>query len=212
MGVKIVFFDFDGVIVDTTKIKHDLFVSIAEDLAPGIGAHLNHALLGELTGAERSKVSIWLKEKTNNKISPNVFLTLFDLGLKVKDIEVKFSPGFEEFFARLLDDGVAAFIVSAAPESDIKRVLKGLKFDFEQFAGIFGSGFGSKQEMMLKLLEKNNSSASDSMFYGDMPSDLLAAERAEIPFIRVESFIGNTISWPHSNFTTIKDFISHYPK
>lgn len=197
------FFDFDGVIVDTTKIKHQLFINIALEQGFKDIGRLDDALKTKLVGAERKQVASWIKDQAPC-FSTEAFLRAFASETKSIEKNLTLTAGFSAFIDLLQKNKVNYYIISSAPWDDIIRMLTFFKIDTEKFSGIYGGG--RKQKILAEILKTEVKKPTNCIFFGDMPSDQEVATTLDVPFCRVRSHIGNLCSWNGSVSETITNF------
>ena len=194
-SMKVLIFDFDGVIVESSQIKHDCFLHAASKLGGDkIRSELDLALRTKLVGAERSRVADWFVKKTEGRVHKETYLQEFVSQLKSLEAKICLVPGFLDFFKKQVVNAKAA-IVSAAPKSDILRILDLQGVSPHLFTSIQGSEDGTKVEGIRKVLQELQVPSQDCVFYGDMPSDYEAAKECGVPFVRVESAMGRHCVW-----------------
>jgi len=204
---KVIFFDFDGVIVDSSLVKHNAFLSTISTLGKSeLKSLLDLALKTDLVGAERSKVADWVTKKTAGQISRELFLYTFSSQLEQVKDKITLTEGVLSFLPWIQSIKIQSYIVSAAPRHDIERVLGNFQLT-SLFQDIFSSDAGSKEECLSNFFSHTYIQADECFFYGDMPSDFYAANKYHIPFIRIESHLGNLCNWPLTSFRTVKNFL-----
>lgn len=203
-------FDFDGVIVDSAPIKHQIFIDMATELRPDLGPAMDVALTGELAGAERQKVTQWLARQYGLSFDEKKFLEQFALRLDAYFPQLKVMEGFREWLALALQQNVKVAIVSAAPVDDIVRCLTAQNILTSHFDAVLGSGAASKSTHLKALVKKWQLPALKVTFFGDMPSDLQAAQEAGLPFVRVRSILGDRCLWP-AGTPTVTSFVELLP-
>lgn len=206
MKIELFCLDFDGVIVESSALKVELFCQAAKEQNPTLGAALYEALVdGELIGASRFSISHWLTFN-DKSFNGDLFLQRFaDLLNQATFLIVR--EGFEEFLHHHHKQGSIMTIVSSAPSSDIKHILTLNKIDFNLFEGIYGSNAGDKYQIVDRLLEKTAIKAKNAIFIGDLPSDHKVALSFQMPFIRFESLIGKqSADIPFQSTPLVKSF------
>lgn len=196
-------FDFDGVIVESTRMKHELFLQLAVSHGFPMVEALDHALKTILVGAERTCVAEWIVSQ-KREFPVALFLASFADQVRANDDTLTLTVGFREFLEQLNRQDKKSYIVSSAPKADILRILGKFEVNTNQFSGIFGGE--NKQDILSSLLKTNSTPPGNCIFFGDMPSDFIAAINCRIPFCRVESFMGGFCSWPDSLMHSISNF------
>ena len=188
------FFDFDGVLVETSALKVDAFMRACCTQAPDLCAALHPALAGELVGKSRTFIASWLACRQDG-FSTDQFLNDFaeDLALAFGDLQLR--PAVASFFEKTRALGIKTAIVSAAPKTDIVSILEANQFASDRLDGIFGSEAGSKSAVMQLLLTTWGMNPARAVMVGDMPSDGLAAGELGVDFVRFLSSYGDHCHW-----------------
>lgn len=204
---KHIFLDFDGVIVDSTELKHNAFTFLAEEEKKGMGIVLDSLLRTKLIGSERNVVCKWISDNCNpNKTIDELSFKFANL-IDGKILNLSLVEGFKEFIKNIkYKNGINLSIVSNAPKNDIVSYLN-LYSILNEFSDIIGFEEGvTKADRIFRLMQKMNLSSSQCLFIGDTPSDYLASKKCNISFIKIESFLGNICLW-EDNIETCKNFL-----
>ena len=175
---KYLIFDFDGVIVDSVKVKDSIFYELFLDDGIKIAKNsLNFHKKNQ--GRNRYfKIDQVLKKYLNNKIHlkedyymkfENIFLE------KVK--KIKTIPYLKNFLIKYKGNN-KFFINSAAPSSEIKNYLVNHKLIFF-FDKIYGSE-NNKDSNFVKLL--NNIDRNKVIYFGDLLNDQKLSNKYNIDF------------------------------
>ncbi|MBI5077327.1 HAD family hydrolase [Candidatus Falkowbacteria bacterium] len=182
-------FDFDGVIVDTVEIKAQAFAEIyrpcGDNVVEQILAH--HRANG---GASRiEKFRYYHQKFLNKRINDSDMRALSEKFSAYSFKKILIAPlvrGAEEFLNNLRQLDKKIFIVSSAPEEEIKKVIlkKQLK---KHFCGIKGAPL-SKHENINQIRDKYNFDAAACVFFGDAAEDQRAAESHNIKFVPINYF------------------------
>lgn len=179
---KIIFWDFDGVIKDSVKVKTDsfskLFESYGKEIVEKIRAHNE-----ENGGMSRyDKFPLYLRwageEPTQSKIDE--LSNEFSILVLNAVICSEWIPGVEKYL-RNNNFNQKFVLVSATPIEELKIILE--KLDLEStFAFVYGfptskiSGINTTLEI-LKLPPK------DTVMIGDSMADKKAADVCKVPFV-----------------------------
>ena len=182
---KVIIFDFDGTILDTTKIKAEgffkLYLGYGQKQALKVKEyHLQHE------GTPRNDKFKFFEEKIlGNKFSNHKSIELskkyFEI-IKSDLSSAKLIPGALKFFNKnyLSYD---LYIASSAPQTEIIELCKLFKIDF-YFKGIYGHPV-KKENIVNRIISENNYCKSNIVFIGDTNSDLYLAEKNKIDFIGI---------------------------
>lgn len=177
------FFDFDGVLVESIEIKvsafRGLYAEYGEDVVARVLSH----------HTEHGGISRVVKIRDCHRMF---------LGIDLDDNEV---DALASHYSALVEDAVAAcdpvpgsleflaanqgrwrtYVVSGTPEDELRRITdrRGMTASFN---GVFGSPRG-KEEIVETVLAEQGVSPSRAVFLGDTMTDYLAAEATGVPFI-----------------------------
>jgi len=185
MQPEAVFFDFDGVIVDSVDIKAKafgiLFESYGSQIQKKVMAH--HLNNGGMTRSE--KIKYYFEAFVGQKISGNKLMTYCEKFSKIVEKEVVAAPEIAgaKGFLQKASKIIKCFIVSATPDDELIRIVE--KRDLKKyFVEILGSN-RSKTENLNYLLKKYNLAGSHCRFFGDAINDYNAAKNCGVPFVGI---------------------------
>lgn len=186
MAIKNIFFDFDGVLVESVSIKTDafrmLYLTYGEDFANKVADyHLNN---GGISRFEKFKIwnGEWLgQDVTEEKIAKlaSEFSSLVMKGV----IEAKEVLGTKDFLDNAIE--YKKYIITGTPTTEIRPILKG-RLMTHYFEGAYGSP-EKKSYWVEKILKANNLNAYESVFIGDALEDYKAAIDNNLTFILRET-------------------------
>lgn len=179
---EVVFWDFDGVIKDSIKVKsvafEQLFSSYGTNTVHKIRLH--HEQNGGLSRFEKIPLYLsWSNEVVTTK-KVQEFCNRFSLIVKQSVIEAPWVEGFLEFIER--NHKIKKHVlVTATPKEEIIEILNSLKI-FNYFYKVYGAPDAKKyaiKEVLknLKILPKH------AIMLGDSDSDYQAAKDNSVPFI-----------------------------
>ena len=183
--IKAIIFDFDGVILDSTKIKTDAFINIfkhkhSEYLPEILDHHHNHL------GISRSnKLRIYFEDiikikLTNFKLQN--FIQLFSDYCLNRILNCNFIPGARQFIVNN-HKSYKFFISSGTPTKELKYICKYRKLDM-YFHRIYGSP--QKKSTHIKRIKKiYKLKSNEIIFLGDGMSDYKAAKENKLNFIGI---------------------------
>ncbi len=206
-----VFFDFDGVVVETEDIKTAAFEALFEDRSPDE--------LARITAYQRAGGGISRFEKfkyihgeiLNIPIDPAELARLGEAFSRRVLSSVLIAPmiaGVETALKSLLEKGIPAFVVSGTPHEELAHIVheRGL-------SGYFRETHGSprkKPQIIRELSDKYNLDRSRCLFVGDAPADYAAAAETGTPFFGIVT--GDRISpFPPGTpvSSNVADILSH---
>ena len=203
--MEAVFFDFDGVILDSVNIKTEafgeLFAEYGEDIRQKvIEYHLQHG------GVSRFDKFVYyysklLGEEIDATKLERLGEAFTELTLK-KILEVDFMPGALETLKGLKKLGIPAFIASGTPQNDLDAILRARALDVF-FVEAHGTPL-TKLEIITDVVPKRGFNVSRCLFIGDAMADYDAAKASGMPFLGVVS--KTSIDFPQG--TTVTEVLS----
>ena len=191
--LKIIIFDFDGVILESVPIKTNAFRELFKKYPEHIDAIVEYHIKNG--GVSRYKKFLYiysniLKQPLNKK-------KLEELGKRFSYLvlqEMMNCPlvsGVQEFLEEY-SRRVGLFVASGAPKEELHLIMekRGLS---DYFKGVYGTPT-LKTEILEHILDKESVKKEDAVFVGDAISDYEDAKKVGIPFIA--RFDGSRISNP----------------
>ena len=186
MKWQAVFFDFDGVILDSVDIKTEAFAKMFSSFGPDVEAEVvaYHLANGGISRFE--KFRYFYKNILKQEISRQDLYRLGDVFAELVLKEVLAAPfvaGTLETLNQIKEDKIPAYIVSGTPQEEIAYIVgkKGLSYFFNE---IHGSP-RQKDEIISQILAKNNFQCSHCLFIGDALSDYHAAQKTGVCFLGI---------------------------
>lgn len=184
---KLVFFDFDGVVLDSARIKTiafpEVFANYPEHKVAITDYHLAHQ------GVSRYKKFEWiyanlLKQELSNERSQELGEEFSKIVLS-QVLECKEIPGAEAFLSFLKEKNIIAVVASGTPYKELKNIiqLRGLS---TYFIEVWGSP-RKKVEIIDHILAKYDIAKSEALFLGDASTDFEAASARGVDFQAVYS-------------------------
>lgn len=183
--VQALFFDFDGVILDSTKIKTEAFKNMYEPFGQEIvdkvlDHHLSH---GGISRVE--KIAFYHKNFLKKELSQNELNELAErFSSQVKDLVVEsdWIPGAREFL-EFYNAKIPLLVVSGTPEEELLEIIKRRKME-SFFKKVMGSPI-RKPEHVNKCLNHFNWRAEKCFFIGDALTDFNTAKETGLHFIGI---------------------------
>ena len=186
MKLEAVFFDFDGVILDSVTAKTNAFAEMFRQYGPEVEKQVvdYHIKNGGISRWE--KFRHYYKNFLGKPISE---AEVRELGQQFSDIALKnvlaaaFIPGAKDTLEALKDAGVPAFVASGTPEEELKHVVaaRGLS---QYFLEVHGAP-KKKAEIVDDLVARHGFNKGNTLFLGDATTDHDAAMKAGVPFIGI---------------------------
>lgn len=201
--IKVIVFDFDGVLVDSNRIKFDFFF----ELFP-VFDHAARAALKETL--------IFMRERSRFDILRDIFSRLGVSGDKKENKVVEYALKYDEKVRSAitkiglvpyahntisrLSSQYRIYINSATPESSLLKTVAVLEIrDF--FKEIYG-GPATKEENLKKIMEAENVKGNETVVIGDGESDRRSAEACDCFFIGIPNAFNK---WNGSGMHTARD-------
>ncbi|KKN62285.1 hypothetical protein LCGC14_0513450 [marine sediment metagenome] len=205
--VKIIVFDFDGVIIESNKLKYDAFFSIfAADYKNIIKAVLTkhreesrHSII--------KQILIELKKNASSQIDDIDQEVLFYSEKYNNIVEQRAVTCNEirgaEIALKILSTQYPLFINSSTPLQPLRRILakRGI---LNYFKNVYG-GPKSKIENLSEILEEEDKSEGDVLVVGDGWSDLNSAQQKGCLFIGIHNEFNKFIK--NNSFIVLKDLV-----
>ncbi|MCP3932979.1 MAG: HAD family phosphatase [Bacteroidetes bacterium] len=181
------FFDFDGVLVDSAEIKTDAFYQIYEKYGREIA---NKVIFQQRNnrGVPRGKsFEIYHKKFLNIELSRKDLLHLCDSFSKIvveSVIEAPEISGATKFLQKW-SGKMPCYIVSASPLDELAEIVKKRNLN-KYFKCITGSP-DTKKVNLNNLLKKSFFDPTKCLFWGDALADWEAAKSFSMPFVGIVS-------------------------
>ncbi|MDP4528984.1 HAD family hydrolase [Alkalimonas delamerensis] len=181
-----IFFDFDGVILDSVDVKTKAFAELFAEYGPDIqqGVVDYHLKNGGISRYE--KFSYFYKELLKQPLSEKQSIALGDAfnQLALQGVlNSPFIPGAEETLQALYAKHIPMFVVSGTPHDEVNAIVdkRGLRKYFKE---VHGSP-KTKAAIIDDLACRYQFNASQCLFVGDAMTDYDAAKAHKLPFLGV---------------------------
>ncbi len=180
--IQAIFFDFDGVILESVDIKTDVFRDLfrkhPKHVKRIVQLHKDNAGVSRYTKFEiiyRDFLKQPLSEDQKKKLGRQ-----FEAFVMKRILHCRFVPGAKAFLKKH-SKHVPLFVLSATPVAELKSIIqkRGLSPYFKE---VFGYPT-SKQEAMGKILKRWKFNRKYVVMIGDARADWEAATKQRIPFI-----------------------------
>lgn len=180
-----VFFDFDGVILDTVHVKTEAFATLFRPYGSDVEREVVHFQM-EHGGLSRF---IKFRHAIENILGETATEErLAELGQQFADLvydsvlEASFMPGAKETLDAL-HGALPMYVVSGTPEEELLRIVRARKLD-GYFAAVLGSP-RPKPEIVMDELTRAGFTAARSLFVGDASTDYDTARAVAMPFLGI---------------------------
>lgn len=179
---KLIVFDFDGVIIESTDIKtkafRKLFSNYPKYVDTIVAYHKNHA------GVSRYEKFSYIYENIIKQPLGEDQMT--ELGRRFSALVVEeikacpFVPGALEFLKNY-SKKFKIFIASSTPEEELRYLVRerGLEGYFQR---VYGAP-SKKSEIVLQVMKEENVKKEEILFIGDSMADYVEAKKAGVPFV-----------------------------
>ena len=203
-----VFFDCDGVVLNSNQTKTDAFRRTLKDYPSNlvdifIDFHQMNMGISRYGKFHHFFNTIFSIENNHEIIKKSV--KDFSLITREKLLDCKIIPGVEDLLSYLLDKKIQCFLVTGGDEEEVKFIFRKRKLE-KYFKGIYGSPT-DKYRNLEKIQEDHQ--IDNALFFGDSRIDLDVAEMFNLDFI----FISGASEWidgkkycENNNYLQFKDF------
>ncbi|ADU61132.1 MAG: HAD hydrolase-like protein [Pseudodesulfovibrio sp.] len=190
--MQAVFFDFDGVILDSVAVKTAAFAEMYADHGEAVRRavvdyHLSHG------GVSRHEKFRHFHEQLlglpmTEALMARLCAAFSDLTL-AKVMAAPFIPGARETLAALADRSVSAFVASGTPQAELEAIVLA-RLGHGVFAEVHGSP-RTKVEIVRDVLARHGFAPARCVFVGDAMTDWRAARECAVPFVGVSGPSGH---------------------
>lgn len=175
-----ILFDCDGVILDSNKLKSDVFFNIAQKYTNQSISNRFLSYHKKNGGISRFQKFHYLIEITKDKFQLNItdLLDEFSLLMESELKQCEIDNGIHDLRANSPSNWA---VVSGGSEKELKKLFKTLELDTYFNLGIYGSP-KSKYEIIETLIEKKSINES-TLFIGDSKLDYQVAKYFNFDFV-----------------------------
>lgn len=209
MRKTVIFFDFDGVILESANIKTDAFLELFSAYPESLDRIRQHHV--ENMGVSRFRKFEWIyREVLNRQILPDESKALGDKFTELtfqKIIECPFVPGAKELL-QWTKNRVQCFVVSGTPQDELIRIVhqRGLAEYFKEVRG----APDAKSQIIEQLAREYSLSKEKCLFVGDALTDYNAALAENIDFIARQTHELSAF-WKEKDVTTVDNLMEIVP-
>lgn len=202
MRWEAVFWDFDGVVLDSMNVKTHAFARMFRQYGPSIEKAVidYHLANGGISRYEKFKY--FYRELLKKPLSD---LELSDLGEKFSELTLDeilntpFIAGALETLENLKKTEVPCYVASGVPDEEIKQIVKTRNID-HFFREVHGSP-REKHQIISDILTRYNYASQRCLFLGDAMSDYKAAQTTKVTFLGIVS-ANNPSPFPEDTATS----------
>lgn len=205
MQPNTIFFDFDGVLLDTIEAKGRAIAKAFERYGSDVykktyDFHLNHGGMNRRIKVKEC-YSLFLKQEITEELLEND-LKIIAEEMKKELFKCQPVKGALDFMKQHSDNGGKSWIVSAAPEEEIKLLSE--HFGYSKYVKAIYGFPHKKSDIITKIIQSNNFQLKECLMIGDAKEDFLAAEINQISFLlRKTTFSSFAVDYTG---ISIKDF------
>jgi beta-phosphoglucomutase-like phosphatase (HAD superfamily) len=186
MKWQAVFWDFDGVVLDSVNVKTKAFALMFSQYGPEIEKAVveYHLANGGISRYEKFKFfyNILLKRNISD-VELNKLGEEFSSLVLQEVLSAPFIPGAAEGLDLLKNNGVPCFVVSGTPQEEIAFIVNKRSLD-SYFEEIHGSPRG-KPEIVHEIIERFKYTPQNCLLIGDAMADFEAAIANGVQFIGI---------------------------
>ena len=186
MNWEAVFFDFDGVILDSVDVKTKAFAKMFRKYGPEVEERVVEYHLNNGGVSRFDKFRYYYEEILNKPVNEKIIKTLSEQfsNLVIDGVlSSPFMPGAREILESLKEKEIPCYIVSATPYEEINLIVKkkGLKGYFKE---VHGSP-RKKWEICQEIINRKDYNPQNCLLIGDAMSDYEAAQKNRISFLGI---------------------------
>jgi phosphoglycolate phosphatase-like HAD superfamily hydrolase len=201
---KVVFWDFDGVIKDSVKVKSDafeqIFLPFGQKIATKVRSH--HEANGGVSRFDKLPIYLkWSGQDPSREIL-ETYVNAFSARVTKNVVNSPWVPGVFNYLKNN-HQKKDFFLVTATPQKEIEYITKelGIRNFFKEIAG----SPINKADAMQKILVKYGVSPEHAVMIGDSRDDYMAASSNKIEFVLRKTNL-NTFLQCKLNCKMIEDF------
>jgi len=178
-----IFFDFDGVLVESTAIKAEAFASIyapfgSEVLAAAIEHHEANEGISRLIKFRHCHKTLLGIELDDNALAD--LARHYTAEVEDRVIACDSVRGATEFLTQHHEE-IPFFVISGTPDDELKRIVE-QRHMAKYFREVRGSP-ETKDSILNELLKTYHLNPDHTLFVGDAMADYQAASRCSVPFL-----------------------------
>ncbi len=181
--ISTVFFDFDGVLVESVDIKTKAFGSLFVEEGEEVSQKIVDYHLQNIGVTRLHKLKYIYTNILGRHLTDKVFSELcnrFSNLVMEKVINVPFVPGAEEFLKQYTSR-LNCYVVSATPEEELVQIVHRRNMD-PYFKGVHGAP-RTKKTIVQKIINESQLNVEQCVFVGDALADYDVANQTGVHFI-----------------------------
>lgn len=200
------YFDFDGVIIDSVPIKAIAFKKLFEPYGKLVAGKVYNDHLNTLGVNRREKITAYYRDFLHQNLSEgqlNRICERFSSIVTDAIANAPLIPGVEDYLSFFYKKN-PIFVISSAPDNELKEIIERRKLN-QYFNEVFGS-LTNKSGTIDMLNRKYSLDPQKCIFYGDAESDYRAALNSGVQFCAVIGATGSSLLNKIPQVSWISDF------
>ena len=213
-AIRAVGLDFDGVVVESAKIKTDafrhLFAHVPEHLPAIVALHQKYGGISRHRKFEMIPVDILkrpLDDAERKRLADGFARFVFE-GV----VACSMVPGAQAFL-ETWSSTLPLFLISGTPETELIEIVE--RRNLGQYLTEVHGSPADKASIITDILNQHNLQPSEMIYVGDASSDEIAANKAGVPFIGIASNMIGSFKNPVDILPNLNDLgrvIREWPK
>lgn len=186
MNWQAVFFDFDGVILDSVNIKTEAFEEMFRPYGSEVASEVVQYHLANCGVSRYRKFAYYYTELLKKPVTEE---ELQRLGLEFSDLvlgkilQAPFIQGAPEALEEIRREKIPAYLVTGTPEEEMNYILKERGLN-RYFAEVHGAP-KIKTNIVRDILERKSYRPARCLYLGDALTDYEAAAANEVQFLGI---------------------------
>ena len=178
-----IFFDFDGVLVESAEIKTQAFRTLYQDCGAdvqdaAVAHHLAHAGISRIEKIQHSHRQFLGIELKESELAQ--WVERYSALVKEAVVRCEAVPGAVEFL-QAHRGKLPIFVVSGTPEDELQEIISRRGME-DYFTAVHGSP-RHKGPIIMEILDKHGLDGPSCLFVGDAMTDYQAAAETGLAFI-----------------------------
>lgn len=185
-NTQAVFFDFDGVLVDSTAIKTEAFRQLFQAYGKGVVRQVitHHQQHGGISRVEKIRhIHQHVLGRSLREQEVAEWAARYSSLVVEQVVACRWIAGAEKFLQEM-SGSIPLFVISGTPEEELVEIVQRRGMD-RYFKAIHGSPV-RKPEHVRNLLDRYCLDPAHCLFVGDAMTDYLAARETGVPFIGIQ--------------------------
>lgn len=181
-----VFFDFDGVVLDSVHMKTEAFGDLFAEYGERIRQQVIAYHLANCGISRIRKFEYYYEHLLQKPLSQEELASLAERFTRLtldKILAAPFIAGAKETLEELHSKGVPCYVASGTPQDELRHII-----DERGLCRFFIEAHGSprtKNEILADLLDRFGHDPASCVFAGDAMTDYKAANKAGMPFLGI---------------------------